>query len=60
VLVARLICSDPACAAAFEGRARTLGDLETLACECGCGLAVLGWPDDVEERAGALELVLLA
>jgi hypothetical protein len=60
VFVVRLICSDPACAEAFEARAATLGDLEALACACGCGLQVLGWPDAADGPAGALELIVLA
>jgi hypothetical protein len=59
VLVARLICSDRACTAAFEARAATLGELETLACACGCALHVLGWPDTADARTTPLELVLL-
>jgi hypothetical protein len=49
MLVARLLCSDPACAEPFEARARTLAEIATLACDCGCGLEVLAvslGPDD--------------
>ena len=42
MFVARLLCSDQACAEPFEARARTLAELATLACDCGCGLEVLG------------------
>jgi hypothetical protein len=55
VLVARLLCSDPACAEEIAAEARTLRELEVLACECGCGLEVIGFPDRVEEA----ELVVL-
>jgi hypothetical protein len=63
MLVARLICSDPACTveAEAEARAATLAELEALACDCGCALEVLAWPDtDDEADGGPLELVLLA
>lgn len=59
MLVARLICSDEACADAFEARAATLAELDALACECGCALQVLGWPDAEEEPAEHVEVELL-
>jgi hypothetical protein len=48
MFVARLVCSDPGCAEEISADAATLAELETLACECGCALAVVGWPDWVE------------
>lgn len=61
MLVARLICSDPDCTAEAEARAGTLADLETLACDCGCSLEVIGWPDaDDAADGGGLEVVLIA
>ncbi len=64
MLVACLLCSDPACAEAFEARGRTLADLATLACDCGCGLEVLAvslGPDDPPEPGpGGGAVVLLA
>jgi hypothetical protein len=57
--VARLVCSDAACAAVAAARAADLRELEALACDCGCALQVLGWPEP-DEGDGALELVLLA
>ncbi len=39
--VARLICSDEACAEEILAEARTLAELETLACDCGCALQVI-------------------
>jgi len=64
MLVARLLCSDTACADAFEARARTLAELATLACDCGCGLEVLavslGPDDDPEPGPGGGTVVLLA
>ena len=47
MFVARLICSDMACAAETEAEAATVAELETLVCECGCALEVIGWPDAV-------------
>jgi hypothetical protein len=58
VLVARLICSDTACAAELEAEAPTLAELETLICDCGCALEVIAWPDEAPS-AGA-EVVHLA
>jgi hypothetical protein len=61
MLLARLICSDPACTAEAEARATTLAELETVACDCGCALEVLGWPDEDEPADGGdLEVVFLA
>lgn len=45
MFVARLVCSDPVCADAIAANAESLAELETLACECGCAFAVVGWPD---------------
>lgn len=50
MFVARLQCSDPACAETSVAEATTIAELETLSCECGCGLAVLAWPDWVEDE----------
>ena len=41
VLVARLICSDPACAEEAEEHAASVEELQTFVCACGCGLEVL-------------------
>jgi hypothetical protein len=57
MLVARLICSDPECIEVFEARAVTLAELEALACDCGCALEIVAWPDAVEEPPTELELV---
>ena len=54
--VARLICSDPACAAESEEEALDLGELERLMCDCGCALAIIAWPDWVPEPVEALVL----
>jgi len=42
VYVARLICSDEACAEQALAEAQTLEELETLVCDCRCALAVIG------------------
>jgi len=51
VYVARLICSDESCADQARGGAQTLEELDTLVCDCGCALAVIGWPDHFDEAA---------
>jgi hypothetical protein len=56
----RLYCSDPRCAAAFEAIG-PLEELETLACSCGGGLEIIGFPDESEApRQGRFELLPLA
>lgn len=57
--IARLICSDEDCAEQVLAEAHTLGELETLACDCGCGLAVIGWPDHVDEPAAGVVIQLV-
>ncbi|HSD76112.1 MAG TPA: hypothetical protein VLA98_01860 [Solirubrobacteraceae bacterium] len=52
MLLARLICSDEACAERFEAAAATLAELVALACDCGCALQVLGWPDSIDDGDG--------
>jgi hypothetical protein len=47
--LARLICSDEACAAEALIEAQTLAELDTFVCDCGCALAIVGWPDHVAE-----------
>ena len=59
VLIARLICSDGDCDAVFEARAQTLGELEALACDCGCALEIIGWPDADEQPDGTLEVAVV-
>ena len=57
---ARLFCSDPACAAAFEAIG-PLEELEALACSCGGGLEIIGFPGEAEApRLGRFELLPLA
>ena len=49
VFVARLICSDVACAEEVTAEAARVPELERLLCDCGCALQILGWPDWVDE-----------
>ena len=56
VFVARLICSDAECAEELTAEAASLRELEVLACECGCVLEVIGWPDAVEVDAPVVVL----
>lgn len=56
VYIARLICSDEACAERLVHEADTLDELEALACECGCTFQVLGVPDWVEETSVVVPL----
>jgi hypothetical protein len=42
---ATLVCSDPACAEELAAEAATLHELETLVCDCGCALHIVGWPE---------------
>jgi hypothetical protein len=57
---ARLFCSDDGCDAVYEAIGR-LEELEALACSCGAGLEIIGFPDDAAEpdRSG-FELLPLA
>jgi hypothetical protein len=54
MFVARLICSDEACAAELVEEAAALRELETLVCECGCALEPIGWPDRVDAPVAAV------
>jgi hypothetical protein len=53
---ALLVCSDGACAAVFEARG-PLEELDALACGCGAGLQVLGWPEPSDEPEQSLVVV---
>lgn len=50
MFAARLICSDADCTFEHEVEAPTLAELEALACDCGCVLEIVGWPDWAEPR----------
>jgi hypothetical protein len=57
--VARLICSDEACGAEALAEAHTLAELDTFACDCGCALAIIGWPDAAEDEPPTAAVVAL-
>lgn len=60
IVRARLFCSDPDCAAAFEAIG-PIEELEALACSCGGGLELIGFPDEADFRPrGRFELAPLA
>jgi hypothetical protein len=59
VYVAVLICSDEECTERFEARG-TLPELEALACDCGCALHLLGWPEPAGSGDGGLDLAAAA
>ncbi len=50
VVYALLTCSDEECTEVYEVYGR-LAEFDALACECGYGLAIVGWPDEVESDA---------
>lgn len=55
----RLVCSDGGCASLWEAFGPGL-ELDSLGCECGCALQVIGWPIGVDGRGdGAVALVSL-
>jgi hypothetical protein len=57
---ARLFCSSDACDAVFEAIG-PLAELEALACSCGGGLEIIGFPEESERpRQGRFELLPLA
>jgi hypothetical protein len=56
VFVARLICTDAACAAEVVAEAARAPELERLVCDCGCALEILGWPDWVGEPGEVVAL----
>jgi hypothetical protein len=57
VVRALLICSDDDCTAVYEAHG-PLEEVEALACSCGCGLAIVGWPEPADETE--LEVTLIA
>jgi hypothetical protein len=56
MFVARLTCSDVACAAEVTAEGRTIADLEALVCECGCALEIVAWPDWSDQPAEVVAL----
>ena len=55
--VARLVCSDAECAEEHDFEVATLAELDLLACECGCALEVIAFPDYSDE--GIAEAIVL-
>lgn len=56
---ARLVCSDDACADEALAEAPTLEELDAFVCDCGCALAIVGWPDHVDEPAATALVIPL-
>jgi hypothetical protein len=54
-----LVCSEEDCAAVFEAHG-ALAEIESLACDCGCALVLLAWPEPVEAAAAPVALELVA
>jgi hypothetical protein len=50
------LCSGEGCAEVFEALG-PLEEVQALACECGCSLEVLAWPEPAER--GAAETLVL-
>jgi hypothetical protein len=55
--LARLVCSDVECAEEVSAETATLRELQTLVCECGCALEVVGWPDVAAEPLARVVLL---
>jgi hypothetical protein len=58
MFAARLTCSDEACAVEIAAEALTLRELETMVCDCGCTLELIGWPDHVANEPLAAVIAL--
>jgi hypothetical protein len=59
IVKARLFCTDARCAAIYEATGR-IEELEALACSCGAGLEIVGWPEEAERGDNGFELLPLA
>lgn len=59
MVFAVLICSDDDCTERFEAYG-PLEELEALACDCGCALAIVGWPDELSEAGAPSGVELIA
>ena len=55
IVHARLVCSDSECTSTYEAWG-PLAEVEAFACECGCTLEVVAWPDPVDGGEGPAEL----
>jgi len=53
MLLARIICSDPACTEEVEVTVESLDDLDGFVCECGFGF-VLAQVSELREASGAV------
>jgi len=58
---ALLTCSEDECTDVYEVYG-PLEEIEALACDCGCGLAIVGWPDTTDglPTSSGVELLPLA
>lgn len=58
MFTARLICSASECDVEEEVEAATVAELASLACACGCGMEIVGWPlhADPEDVAAVIAL----
>ena len=59
VVDARLICSEEGCEVVVEAIG-PLAEIEALACDCGCALAIVGWPEPVDAADAALTIDVAA
>lgn len=59
VVRAVLICSDEECTERFDAYG-PIEELAALACDCGCALAIVGWPDDRSGDVASRGVELLA
>ena len=53
-----LVCTHEGCTETYEAYG-TLAEIEALACECGCCLEVVCWPDPLEADDGPAGVELL-
>lgn len=53
LLLARLICTDDACAELLEETVASLAELDALACDCGCHWELLAVSLDASAPAGS-------
>jgi hypothetical protein len=60
VVKIRMFCTDPGCAGIYEAIGR-IEELEALACFCGAGLELVGWPEEARgAREAGFELLPMA
>ena len=60
---ALLVCSEAECTAVYEAYG-PLEEVQALACDCDCGLEIIGWPDQAPAESDShdrpVELTLVA